>query len=149
MLISQNPLQLSGHCISYAFRGPPSHAITLQSTNVRASRRALDARTSRNEANGVQSLAPTKKTVVTGLAGLPIGKEICLLKADWPPAALPVPTMERIVTGSCRNAGGQNDLASPSEELFNAFSRDGFALKKLRATLFRALLCLLCPCLSQ
>jgi len=55
----------------------------------------------------VQSLAPTKKTVVTGLAGLPIGKESISLKAVCPPTALPVPTMKRIVTGKCRTAGGQ------------------------------------------
>ncbi|MDA0146469.1 hypothetical protein OCT63_19775 [Vibrio sp. RW] len=61
----------------------------------------------------MQILAPTKKTVVTGLAD-PHWKRICLLKADCPPAAFPVPTMKRIVTGKCRAAGGQKDLAAPS-----------------------------------
>ena len=87
--------------------------LPLQSTTARTSRRALDARTSRNEANGMQSLAPTKNTVVTALAG-PHWKRVCLLKADCPPAAFPMPTMERIVTGNCRTAGGQKELASPS-----------------------------------
>ncbi|MDA0145944.1 hypothetical protein OCT63_17095 [Vibrio sp. RW] len=47
----------------------------LQIPNARTSRRALYARTSLDDANGVQSLAPTKDTVVTGFAELPIGKE--------------------------------------------------------------------------
>ena len=88
--------------------------LPLQLPNVRASRRALKARTSRNEANGVQILAPTQKTVVTGLAGLPIENESVLLKADCPPAAFAVPTMKRIVTAKCRAAGGQKELATPS-----------------------------------
>ena len=54
-------------------------------------------------------LVPGKKTPVTGSAVIPIGKEFVLLKADCPPAAFPVPTMERIVTGKCRKAGGHSD----------------------------------------
>jgi len=49
--------------------------LPLQIPNARTSRRALYARTSLDDANGVQSLAPTKDTVVTGFAELPIGKE--------------------------------------------------------------------------
>ena len=49
--------------------------LPLQSPNVRTSRRALDARASLNETNRVQSLAPSKETLVTALAALPIGRE--------------------------------------------------------------------------
>ena len=60
-----------------------------------------------DEANRVQSLAPSKKTLVTALAAFPIGKEFVSLKADCPPSAFPVPTVKHIVTEKCRNAGGQ------------------------------------------
>ena len=66
---------LSGHCISYARRGPPLPTITFARSHVRASRRAVVLVPRNNEANRVQSLAPSKKKLVTGLAVLPIGKE--------------------------------------------------------------------------
>jgi len=97
----------------------------------------------------VQSLAPNKNTFVTVLAEISIEpkESVCSRLFDHQPA-FPVPTVKRIVTGKAETlVAKMNGFAK--QELFNAFSRDGFAWSKLRATLLRALLCLLCPCQSQ
>ena len=50
--------------------------LPLQTPNARTSRRALVLVPRDDEANRVQSLAPSKKTLVTALAALPIGKNL-------------------------------------------------------------------------
>jgi len=65
---------LLGHCISYARRGPPLPTITFARSNARASHRA-DVLVPRNNEPIGQTPAPSKKTLVTRLCSIPIGKE--------------------------------------------------------------------------